>query len=64
MRKHGIADAYEQLKDLTRGKGGIDREALQSFVAGLAIPEADKALLLKLTPATYIGDAEKLASQI
>ncbi len=64
MRKHGIADAYEQLKDLTRGKGGIDREALQSFVATLAIPEADKALLLKLTPATYIGDAEKLASQI
>ncbi len=64
MRKHGIADAYEQLKDLTRGKGGIDREALQSFIASLAIPEADKALLLKLTPATYIGDAQRLASQI
>ncbi len=64
MRKHGIADAYEQLKDLTRGKGGIDRDALQAFVAGLAIPEADKTLLLKLTPTTYIGDAERLASQI
>ena len=64
MRKHGIDDAYEQLKELTRGKGGIDRESLRTFVAGLAIPEADKAQLLKLTPATYIGAAQKLASQI
>ena len=64
MRKHGIDDAYEQLKELTRGKGGIDRESLRTFVAGLAIPEADKAQLLKLTPATYIGAAQKLASQL
>ena len=64
MRKHGIDDAYEQLKNLTRGKGGIDRDALRKFVAGLAIPEADKAILLKLTPATYTGDAQTLASQI
>ena len=64
MRKHGIVDAYEQLKDLTRGKGGIDQDSLQKFVSSLAIPEADKSLLLKLTPATYTGDAQKLASQI
>ena len=64
MRKHGIDDAYEQLKELTRGKGGIDRESLRRFVAGLAIPEADKAHLLELTPATYIGDAQRLASEI
>ena len=64
MRKHGIDDAYEQLKELTRGKGGIDREILQKFIAGLAIPAADKALLLTLTPASYIGAAAKLASEI
>ena len=64
MRKHGIGDAYEQLKELTRGKGGIDPESLQQFIAGLAIPEADKALLRQLTPATYIGIAQKLASEI
>ena len=64
MRKHGIGDAYEQLKELTRGKGGIDRESLLKFVCGLSIPEADKALLMKLTPATYTGQAEKLASGI
>ena len=64
MRKHGIGDAYEQLKELTRGKGGIEQESLREFIAGLAIPEADKALLLKLTPATYIGVAQKLAAEI
>ncbi len=64
MRKHGIDNAYEQLKDLTRGKGGIDRESLRAFVSGLAIPDQDKALLMELTPASYIGAAEKLASAI
>jgi len=63
MRRHGIANPYEQLKALTRGKG-ITREALQSFVAGLAIPEADRARLLAMTPASYIGKAAELASRI
>ena len=64
MRKFGIDDAYEQLKELTRGKGGIEQESLEEFIANLAIPEADKARLLKLTPASYIGAAQKLASDI
>ncbi len=64
MRKHGIDDAYEQLKELTRGKGGIERESLRAFIAGLAIPDADKALLMELTPANYIGAAVTLASEI
>jgi adenylosuccinate lyase len=64
MRKHGVADAYEQLKELTRGKGGIDPDSLKRFIDGLAIPEADKSLLRQLTPATYTGIAQKLASQI
>ena len=64
MRKYGIDDAYEQLKQLTRGKGGIERDSLHAFVRGLPIPEADKALLLKLTPANYIGLANQLASRI
>ncbi len=61
MRKYGITDAYEQLKDLTRGKGGISREDLQGFIKSLPIDEADKKLLLALTPATYVGAAAKLA---
>ena len=64
MRKYGIDDAYEQLKKLTRGKGGIGRESLHEFIAGLSIPDADKTLLLSLTPANYIGLATQLASEI
>ena len=64
MRKYGIDDAYEQLKELTRGKGGIDRASLHAFIAGLTIPDADKTLLLKLTPANYTGLAKVLASKI
>ena len=56
MRRYGVANAYEQLKALTRGKE-ITREALQTFIRGLAIPEADKQRLLALTPSTYIGKA-------
>jgi adenylosuccinate lyase len=64
MRKYGIADAYEQLKELTRGKGGIDRESMQKFIAGLTLPQHEKEALLALTPATYIGKAAKLAQDI
>jgi adenylosuccinate lyase len=64
MRKYGIADAYEQLKELTRGKGGIRREDMQTFVQSLAIPDADKNRLLAMTPATYTGLAAALAKNI
>jgi adenylosuccinate lyase len=64
MRRHGIADAYEKLKELTRGKDGITRDTLHAFIKGLAIPEADKQRLLALTPATYIGKAAELARRI
>jgi len=60
MRRHGLPDPYEQLKALTRGKR-IDGEAMRAFIRGLALPEADKARLLALTPATYIGKAAELA---
>jgi adenylosuccinate lyase len=64
MRRHGIADAYEKLKELTRGKDGITRQALHAFIKGLAIPDAEKQRLLALTPATYIGKAAELAKRI
>jgi adenylosuccinate lyase len=63
MRRYGIENPYEQLKELTRGKG-ISREALREFVLGLAIPQDAKDLLLAMTPANYTGIAAKLASQI
>ncbi len=63
MRRHGLPEPYEQLKALTRGHG-ITREAIREFVAGLALPEADKQRLLDLTPASYTGLAESLARAI
>jgi adenylosuccinate lyase len=64
MRKHNVENAYEQLKELTRGKGGIDAEGLASFISQLSIPAEDKAVLQALTPATYIGLATQLANKI
>ena len=63
MRRHGLPEPYEQLKALTRGQG-ITRESMRTFIAGLALPDADKQRLLALTPAGYIGKAESLAKNI
>ncbi|NSX02411.1 adenylosuccinate lyase [Cupriavidus gilardii] len=63
MRRHGIANPYEQLKELTRGKG-ISREALRTFIEGLAIPDEAKARLLAMTPGSYIGAAVELAERL
>ena len=63
MRRYGIENPYEQLKELTRGKG-ISKEALQQFIAGLAIPQTAKDGLLALTPANYLGYAARLAQAI
>ncbi|MDN4054157.1 adenylosuccinate lyase [Massilia sp. YIM B02763] len=63
MRRYGIENPYEQLKELTRGKG-ITREALQEFVTGLALPQEAKDLLLAMTPANYTGLAAQLAKAI
>ncbi len=63
MRRYAVPNPYEQLKELTRGKG-ITKEALQEFIGTLAIPEAEKARLLQMTPASYIGKAAELAKRI
>ncbi|HDR8910786.1 TPA: adenylosuccinate lyase, partial [Burkholderia multivorans] len=63
MRRYGIENPYEQLKELTRGKG-ITREALQQFIGTLAIPQDAKDRLLAMTPASYIGKAVELAKRI
>ena len=64
MRRFGVPEPYEQLKALTRGRGGISRASLHAFIDALAIPPDAKAQLRALTPATYIGDAVALAKRI
>ena len=63
MRRYGIANPYEKLKELTRGNR-VSREGMQSFVQSLEIPPAAKAELLELTPWTYTGKAAELARRI
>mgnify|MGYP002654204991 FL=1 len=63
MRRFGVSNPYEQLKELTRGKG-ITPEGLRSFIQGLAIPDDAKKLLLEMTPASYIGKATELAKRL
>ena len=63
MRKIGMANPYERLKELTRGRR-VTAEIMKEFVSGLELPETDKARLLAMTPATYVGMAEKLASLV
>jgi len=62
MRRYGHADAYEQLKNLTRGKT-ITRESLAEFLRTVALPAAERDRLLALTPMGYTGDAAPLARQ-
>ncbi len=63
MRRYAVENAYEKLKDLTRGKG-ITPEALQTFIEALDIPVQAKAELHKLTPANYIGNAAAQAKRV
>jgi len=62
MRRYGIEGAYEKLKALTRGKEVLKAD-VQKLIRGLRILAADKNRLLKLTPETYVGLAEKLVDE-
>ncbi len=64
MRRYNIDNAYDRLKELTRGKGGINRDSLHAFIKTLDIPETEKQRLRELTPATYTGKAAELARRI
>ncbi len=63
MRRYRIAEPYEKLKALTRGKG-ITAQALKDFVATLDVPDDVKQQLLELTPRIYIGNAISQAKKI
>jgi adenylosuccinate lyase len=63
MRRYGVEQPYEKLKALTRGQK-IDAQAVREFVEALEIPAAAKQELVKLTPASYIGNAVKQAETI
>jgi adenylosuccinate lyase len=63
MRRYGLPDAYEQLKELTRGRP-IDAKTLREFIDRLEIPAAERTRLLAMDPASYTGLAAELARRI
>jgi len=63
MRRFGLPQPYERLKDLTRGQG-ITEPALRTFIAGLELPEDAKARLMEMTPRSYIGKGAVLAADL
>ncbi len=63
MRRHGVANPYERLKELTRGKR-VSPAEMRAFVESLGLPEAATAELMRMTPSTYTGMAAELARRI
>lgn len=63
MRRYGIENPYEKLKELTRGRP-VNRELFQALINGLDIPKDAKTRLLALTPARYTGNAENQAKKL
>jgi adenylosuccinate lyase len=63
MRRYGIPEPYEKLKEMTRGQA-VTKESIRRFIQTLDLPEDVRSTLLELTPHSYIGEAEKLARDI
>uniref|UniRef100_A0A7N0UBQ1 Adenylosuccinate lyase n=1 Tax=Kalanchoe fedtschenkoi TaxID=63787 RepID=A0A7N0UBQ1_KALFE len=63
MRRYGVPEPYEKLKELTRGRT-VNKESIQRFIEGLELPKEAKDTLLKLTPHSYVGTAAELARDV
>jgi adenylosuccinate lyase len=62
MRRYGTENAYDKIKQATRGKA-LDHDSYITLVESLDLPATDKQFLLNLTPQTYVGYASRLASK-
>jgi adenylosuccinate lyase len=63
MRRYGIANPYEKLKELTRGQE-VNQSTLVEFISSLEIPDEARKQLLEFTPANYIGNARQQTMDI
>jgi adenylosuccinate lyase len=62
MRKAGLQNPYEKLKELTRGEK-IDAAKVRNFVQSLELADEDKQRLLQMTPGSYVGLAAQLVGK-
>ena len=63
MRKEGLAEPYERLKQLTRGRE-LDEASYKALIEGLDLPAPALEALRRLTPAEYTGLAQRLAEML
>ncbi|CAB4263246.1 unnamed protein product [Prunus armeniaca] len=63
MRRYGVPEPYEKLKELTRGRA-VTKESIVDFIQGLELPNEAKSNLQKLTPHSYVGAAVELARTV
>ena len=63
MRRYGIANPYEKLKELTRGKR-VNAQIMADFIDGLELPEQAKQEMKQMTPADYIGRAVAFVDEL
>ncbi|XP_058007783.1 uncharacterized protein LOC110664317 isoform X2 [Hevea brasiliensis] len=63
MRRYGVPEPYEKLKELTRGRA-VTKGSIREFIEGLALPKEAKSYLLELTPHTYVGAAIELGKSV
>ena len=63
LRKEGKEGAYEKLKNLTQGET-ISEDSIKSFIHSLDITDSNKDILIKLSPGSYIGEANKLVGKV
>lgn len=63
MRRFGLPEPYEQLKNFTRGQP-MTQELMQGFINKLDLPTEAKQRLLAMTPANYTGLAADLAKRV
>ncbi len=59
LRREAYPQPYEKLKELTRGKDGINAKSIAEFVQGLEVSEDVKQEILRFTPFNYIGNAQR-----
>mgnify|MGYP004506994659 FL=1 len=61
LRKYGMPNAYDTLKELTRGKN-ISKEDILAFASSLEVlSDVDRQTLIEMTPASYVGFAKEIA---
>ena len=63
LRKEGKVDAYEKLKNMTRGEK-INESSITDFISSLKISDENRETLSNLRPESYVGKASDIIEKL